>query len=465
MESVKIEELTDGQSLDEITKDAVEHQWFQMQQLNDVSVPDGLRVIVDGEGIYLKDAEGKQYIDGISGLWVVAVGHGRKEIADAVYEQSKRFTYANTYVYGNVPAIKLASKLAEITPGDLNRVFFSSGGSEAVETAIKMARQYHVNRGDRGRFKVLARRLSYHGSSMGSLSISRSPLVKAWLFEPLAPIGRHVDPIYCYRCPWNLEYPTCGIQCAREFEKLIQFENPETISAIIAEPVSISAGNIVPVPEYYPMLREICDKYGILLIADEVITGFGRTGKMFACEHFGVTPDIMTVAKGLSSGYQPLAATIAGDKVVEAFRGGDTETFGHGITFGGHPVACAAGVANLEILERENLVENSAKMGPYLLAQLQSLADEHPVVGDVRGIGLLCGMELVRDRSTKERFPKDVKIGSRLVKKLESLGLITRAADTVYLAPPLIINKEQIDDMVNIMDQGLNWVDQEASKL
>ena len=395
----------------------------------------------------------------------MAVGHGRKETADAVYDQIKRFPYANTYVFGNVPAIKLASKLAEITPGNLNRVFFSSGGSEAVETAIKMARQYHVNRGDKGRFKVLARRLSYHGSSMGSLSISRSPLVKAWLFEPLAPIGRHVDPIYCYRCPWNLEYPTCGIQCAQEFEKLIQFENPETISAIIAEPVSISAGNIVPVPEYYPMLREICDKYGILLIADEVITGFGRTGKMFACEHYGVTPDIITVAKGLSSGYQPLAAAVAADKVVDAFRGGDSEVFGHGITFGGHPVACAAGVANLEIFERENLVENSANMGKYLLAQLQSLADEHPVVGDVRGLGLLCGIELVRDRNTKERFPKEVKIGPRLVKRLDELGLITRAVDTVYLAPPLIINKEQIDDIVNIMDQGLTWVDQEASKL
>ncbi|MEE9198215.1 MAG: aspartate aminotransferase family protein [Dehalococcoidia bacterium] len=463
MQNRDITELTGGQSLEELKRNGLDHLWFQMQQYNDVAGPDGLDIIVNGEGIYLENAEGERFIDGISGLWVVNAGHGRKEIADAVYDQIQRVNYANTFKYGNIPAIKLATKLAQITPGDLSKTFFCSGGAEAVETAIKVARQYHVNNGDRGRFKVIARRLSYHGATLGALSIAGSPILRPWLFEPLAPIGVHVDPIYCYRCPWSLEYPSCGIQCAMEVEKAIQFENPETVSAVIAEPVSISAGNVVPVPEYYPMLREICDKYGVLMIADEVITGFGRTGKMFACEHFGVVPDIMTTAKGLSSGYQPLAATIVRGQVAERFTGGDEEAFTHGITFGSHPVACAAGVANLEIFERENLAENSAKMGAYLLSQLNSLADEHPVVGDVRGLGLLCGVELVKDRQTKERFPKEARVGPRLVHKLEELGMLTRAADVLFLAPPLVIKKEEVDKMVDIVDRGLGWLEKELN--
>ena len=451
-----------GMSVEELRQKADEHLWIQGDYLGDADTEDHFRILVEGDGINVKDIYGNTYIDAIAGAWLVNVGHGRKEIADAVYDQIKRLHYSSAWDHANIPAIKLAAKLAEITPGSLSKVFFSLAGSQAVETAMKIARQYHVHNGSPHRFKVIARRGSYHGESWGTLSICGDPGARAWLFEPLPPMGRHVDPIYCYRCPWDLKYPSCKIQCVKEFEKAIQFENPETVSAVIIEPISVSVGNQVPVDEYWPMLREICDKYGVLLIADEVITGFGRTGKMFACEHWGVVPDLMTMAKGLSSGYLPLAATIAKKEIADKFTQSGRRMLSQGITYGGHAVACAAALANIEIIERENLVENSAKMGAYMLERLKEL-DRHSIVGDVRGIGLSYCIELVKDKKTKERFPPEAGLDVKLTQKFKELGFLHKGGALIFLAPPLTVTKNDIDEIVGRVDRAIGSLEKELA--
>jgi len=454
-----------GMSIKELKEKALEHLWLYVHDYSEFAEEDGFKILVEADGIRVKDITGRTYIDNISGLWLVNVGHGRKEIADAVHEQLQLIHYASSYDHTTIPTIKLAAKLAEITPGSLSKVFFCSGGAEAVEMAMKIARQYHIQNGSPHRFKVIGRKGSYHGATWGAQSISGSAMQRPWLFEPLVPMARHVDPIYCYRCPWDLKYPSCKIQCVKEFEKAIQFENPDTVSAVLTEPVSLSGGNIVPVDEYWPMLREICDKYGVLLIADEVITGFGRTGKMFACEHWGIEPDIMTVAKGLSSGYQPVAAAIVKKEIADKFTGSARDALAHGVTFGGHAAACIAALTNIEIIERENLVENSAQMGKYLLGQLEALR-EHPIVGDVRGIGLLCALELVKDKKTKELFSPEDGIDKKLTKKLNENGLLYKAwPQNIFLAPPLTVTKGDIDEMVGVVDKSIGAVEKEMGIL
>jgi adenosylmethionine-8-amino-7-oxononanoate aminotransferase len=357
-----------------------EHVWFHSSPWRALANEAGKRILVEGHGCIVKDIEGKEYIDGLAGLWLVNVGHGRKDIADAMAAQAATLAYASSSQTTTVPAIQLATLLAEITPGDLSTVFFCSGGSEAVESAVKIARQYHYYRGEPKRAKIIGRRGSYHGATYGAMSVSGMRQLYEPYHSPFMHGTLHVSPPYCYRCDYRHTYPACDVYCVDAIAQMIEFEGAQTVAAVIAEPVSASNGIVIPPPEYLPRLREICDRYGVLLIVDEVINGFGRTGKMFASEHWQLVGDIMTIAKGLSSGYAPIAAAVCRPKVVEPFA--HDKRLSHLLTFGGQAVACAAALANIAILQNEGLVDNAATMGAYLLEQLQHLRS-HPTVGDV----------------------------------------------------------------------------------
>ena len=450
------------ETFDSLRDSALANVWFPFQQWNDVASDGGLRIITEGHGAKITDLEGKDYYDGFAGLVLVNVGYGREEIAKAVYDQISTLHYTSTFNYATIPMIKLAEKVASITPGDLNRVFFTSGGSEAVETALKIARQYHVLNGEPQRTKFISRRGSYHGTSLGALSVNTAPWVKREVFEPiLANTVRVAPQPNPYRCEMGGKTPSeCAIKCADAMEKIIIEEGPDTVAAVIGEPVSVSMGVAVPGDEYWPMVRRICDKYGILLIADEVINGFGRTGKMFATEHFDFIPDMMTVAKGITSGYQPVGACITREHVMKPFVGGASESFQHGYTYGGHPAGAAAGLVNIEILEREDLLGNSARMGSYMLDRLTSLK-EHPIVGDVRGLGLMCALELVKDKRTKEPLSEIPGITAKLTNRLADNGLLTRVSQFLFVTPTLTVTKEEVDELVDIVTDGINYIEKD----
>ena len=444
-----------------IYQEALDHVWIHTSNWTELAEQQGLHVFERGEGIYLDDARGKRWIDGISGLWVVNAGHGRREIGEAMAEQAGKVAYASAASYTTTPAVQLAHTLAELTPGDLSRVFFCSGGSEAVETALKIAKQVQALRGFPKRYKVIARRGSYHGATFGAMSLTTGnrPQVERF-FGPLMAGVYHVPSPNHYRNDFDLEGEAGDIMCAKWVEQEILFQGPETVAAVIGEPISSSNGVHVPSPKYWQLLREICDRHGVLLIMDEVINGFGRTGKWFATEHFGVTPDIMTMAKGLSSGYCPIAAAVVRPSVFEIFQNADN-TMNHLLTFGGQAVAAAAALKNIEIMRREGLVENAAALGPYLLDGLKSLVANHPTVGDARGLGLLCAIELVKDKETKEKWG----MGSPYTKRINELvlerGLLSRVWDVVHIAPPLVVTREEIDRIVAILDESIGIAEKE----
>jgi adenosylmethionine-8-amino-7-oxononanoate aminotransferase len=331
-----------------------------------------------------------------------------------------------------------------------------------VESALKITRQYHALRGEPERYKVIARRGSYHGATYGAMSVSGAPQSVDPYYSPLVPGAFTVSAPYCYRCDYRKTYPACEVYCVDAIEDLMVYENPRTVAAVIAEPISAACGVVVPPPEYFPRLRDICDRHGVLLIFDEIITGFGRTGKMFAAEHWDVVPDIMTLAKGLSSGYAPIGATICRTHIARQFDGAKGKALAHLLTFGGQAVACAAALANLDILVQENLVDNAAQQGRYLLSQLQELARRHLTVGDVRGLGLLCALELVKDRRTKEPFAAEGPESMRLLEILADLGMLTRADTNLYLAPPLCIQRHEVERLVAMVDTGLTRFEQEC---
>lgn len=441
---------------------ARQHLWVQNQPLGSVGEPGGPLVIERGQGIYLWDTDGKQYIDALSGLWVVAVGHGRSELGDVAREQMSRLAYASTFDYATPPAVELAARLMEIAPASMARAYFVNSGSEAVEIALKIAKQYHYNRGDKKRFKVISRIGSYHGQTAGALSVNAAGYTVKPPFEPLVPGAVHVPGINCYRCPYEKTYPECDVFCARTVEERIAFEGPETVAAFIAEPISNANANYVPPAEYWQTLRRICDKHGVLLIADEVINGFGRTGKWFASQHFDLEPDLMTCAKQISSGYIPLGAVLVRDRVVDAFEGAGN-TFRSGLTFGAHPVSTAVGLANVAIIERERLVENAASVGAHLGEQLRQVASRHAIVGDVRGIGLLWGIEIVRDRDTKQHFPPEADVAGKLTQAFRSRGLLTRPGNLTYIAPPLVLNREEADAIAEIVDEALSELEAQVA--
>lgn len=444
-----------------IYQQALDHVWIHSGNWAELAEKQGLHVFERGEGIYLYDALGKQWIDGIAGLWVVNAGHGRREIGEAMAEQAGKVAYASAASYTTVPAVQLADTLAELTPGDLSRVFFCSGGSEAVETALKIAKQVQALRGFPKRYKVIARRGSYHGATYGAMSLTTGnrPQVERF-FGPLMAGVYHVPSPNHYRNDFDLEGEAGDIMCAKWVEQEILFQGPETVAAVIGEPISSSNGVHIPSPKYWQLLREICDRHGVLLIMDEVINGFGRTGKWFATEHFGVVPDIMTMAKGLSSGYCPIAAAVVRPSVFEIFQNADN-TMNHLLTFGGQAVAAAAALKNIEIMQREGLVENAAAVGPYLLDGLKSLVANHPTVGDARGLGLLCAIEMVKDKETKEKWGMGSPFTRRINDLVQERGFLARVWDVVHVAPPLVVTREQIDTIIAILDESIGIAERE----
>ncbi|MCY4515013.1 MAG: aspartate aminotransferase family protein [Candidatus Tectomicrobia bacterium] len=448
----------------EVLREAGEaHVWMHGSSWRALARETDKRILVEGRGGIVKDVDGKEDIDALAGLWLVNVGHGRKEIAEAMAAQAGTLAYGSSMQTTTVPAIQLATLLADITPGDLSTVFFCSGGSEAVESAVKIARQYQHLAGHPKRLKIIGRRGSYHGATYGAMSVSGTRQLSEPYHSPFMNGTMHVAPPYCYRCDYRHTYPSCDVYCVDAIEQLINYEGPQTVAAVIAEPVSASCGIVVPPPEYLPRLREICDRHGVLLIVDEVINGFGRTGKMFASEHWDLVGDIMTMAKGLSSGYAPIAATICRPKVAEVFTTEAGKKLSHLLTFGGQAVACAAALENIAIIQREGLVENSAAQGAYLLEQLQGLQAVHPTIGDVRGIGLLAAVELVQSREGKEKFQPDGEEVSTLNALLMEKGLLTRATHMIMLSPPLCISRAEVDRVVEIIDSTLTAFEKQFS--
>jgi len=361
-----------GEQIEETKQQAAEHFWPHARQAGDMSDDSGLKIVRSAKGVWVEDASGDQWFDLISGMFLKNIGHGRKEIAEAVYEQMQDISYSPGGTVTPATA-QLAAKVASLAPDKESRVYFISGGSEAVETALKMAKQYHFNNGEAGRWKVLSRIGSYHGATHACMALGQSGGAVGQI-GPLMPGNVHVAQHDPYRGVCADENGNCNLECARAIDRAIEHEGPKTVAAFIGEPVSMAAGTHVPHPDYWPTVQEICAKHGVIMICDEVITGFGRTGKMFASEHWGIKPDIITVAKALTSGYMPIGAAIASKRIADAFIGDEETTFRHLITFGGNPASCAAGLANLKIMEEEGMVENSAAMGDYLYERLQTLS-------------------------------------------------------------------------------------------
>ena len=440
---------------------ALDHLWMPFAQSHSYAEYGGPPILVSGEGVRVTDIHGKTYLDGIGAMEACAVGHHRQELIDAAVGQYDQLEFVDTFRWASVPAIQLAEKIAHLAPGSLDRVFFSPGGSEAVETALKVARQYHFLNGDPHRFKVVSRYGAFHGVTYGVMAIDgQYSGTRNYVFEPLPGLGRFVQPPYHYRCQFCSEKPACTLDCARDIEYMIQRERPETVSAVVLDPVNVAIGVAVPPPEYLPMVREICTQYGVLLIADEVISGFGRTGRMFCCEHWDVVPDIMTLSKALTSGYAPLGATVVKNEIADKFVGGDETIFRHGQTFSGHPVACAVALKNIEIIEREDLAGRAAELGPYLLAGLQSLS-HHPSFGEARGLGLVAGLEVVLDK--KKRTATSA-LGLALRQIARKNGLITvhvYPGNVLFVTPPLTIARNEIEEMVGIFDRSLTELEEQ----
>ncbi len=412
-------------------------------------VAGGISIMVKGDGVRITDKAGKSYLDLVAGVTrPVHIGYGREEVAKAAYDQMCQMHYVSPCGNANEPAMELADVLARITPGDINRFTFECSGSEAVETAMKLAKHYHYFRGNKGRYKIISRKGAYHGVNGYGVRALGTVMPMRQMMEPVAPGAVYVEPPYCYRCPYGLSYPSCDLKCATDIEGTIEFEGPELISAFIGEPMMQGFGAISPPREYWPMVRGICNKYDIMLIIDEVICGFGRTGKMFGVEHFAIQPDMITMAKGISSGYIPLGAVGCSDKVLEPI-----DNFFHLHTYGNHPVACAAALKNIEILEQEDLISKSQKMGRHFLDGLKSL-EQHAIVGEARGRGLWLALDFTTDKKTRALFPPD-RINN-IINRAKQLGLIIKTmGHALEFAPPLIIQKTEIDEALDILERCL----------
>jgi hypothetical protein len=434
---------------------AKRHLWMHFTRLGSYETQD-VPVIVRGEGPWVWDSTGKRYLDGLSGLYVVQAGHGRRELAEAGARQASQLAYFPIWSYAHPTAIELAERLAELAPGDINRIFFTTGGSEAVESAWKLARQYFKAIGQPTRTKAISREISYHGTTMGALSITGYDAIKK-PFEPLVPGTSTVPNTDFYRAPVHADDPAAfGLWAADQIAERIEAEGPETVAAVFLEPVQNSGGCLTPPPGYFQRVREICDRYGVLLVSDEVICAFGRLGYWFGAERYGYQPDMITVAKGVTSGYSPMGALLASERLIEPFLHG-TASFAHGITFAGHPVSSAVALANLALFDDEGLLKRVRDNEEAFRSSLQSLEDL-PIVGDIRGAGYFYGIELVKDKATRETF--NAKESERLLRgflspALFDAGLVCRTDDrgdpVVQLAPPLICEQEHFDLIVEIL--------------
>jgi putrescine aminotransferase len=426
-------------------------------------------IYVSGRGVVLRDVTGKEYIDGLSGLWNVNVGHGRAELADAAATQMRTLAYFSGYAGSStIPSITLAEKLIEMAPG-MGAVFFTSGGAEANESAFKTARYYWRVCGKPDKIKVISRIHGYHGVTLQAMSATG--IGSYWkMFEPRVPGFLHIQTSYPYRQRGVKSGETLGQAAARELEEAILREGPDTVAAFIGEPIHGAGGVIYPAEDYWPRVREICTRYDVLLIADEIITGFGRTGRPWGLDHWNVKPDILSFAKGVTSGYVPLGGIIITPKIQEALNSVEPASrWMHGFTNSGHPTCCAVALKNIEIIERENLLENSARMGEVLFRALQDRFGEHPHAGDIRGgKGLLAAIEFVEDRAAKRNFAVEEKIGARMQNEMKKRGVITRSrpavgedpapGDEVLFAPPLCISADEIDQMVTVFRESVKVV-------
>ncbi|MGN6325298.1 aspartate aminotransferase family protein [Pseudolysinimonas sp.] len=459
------EQLIPGTDHSALQQKAKDHLWMHFTRQS-VLEEHGVPIIVRGEGHHIWDAQGKRYFDGLSGLFVVNAGHGRKRLAEVAAQQAEQLAFFPIWSYAHPNAIELADRLAQYAPGDLNRVFFSTGGGEAVETAFKLAKYFWKLQGQPTKHKVISRAVAYHGTPQGALAITGIPAMKQ-MFEPVTPGGFRVPNTNFYRAEEMGFVPEPGASreqaeaafgrwAANRIEEMILFEGPETVAAVFLEPVQNSGGCFPPPPGYFQRVREICDQYDVLLVADEVITGFGRIGDWFASSRYGFQPDMITCAKAMTSGYSPIGATIVSDRIYEPFRHGTT-SFYHGYTFAGHPVSSAVALANLDIFEEEGLNEHVRENSPTFRAALERLTDL-PIVGDVRGDGYFFGIELVKDKATKETF--DDAESERLLrgfmsKALFDAGLYCRADDrgdpVIQLAPPLTIGPAEFDEIEGIL--------------
>ncbi len=434
-----------------LQEQARRHLWMHFTRMGGYDDAHEVPIVVKGEGCYVWDEHGKRYLDGLSSLFCVNIGHGRADIAQAGADQAKELGFFTNWSYAHPRSIELATKIASLAPGDLNRVFFTSGGSEAVESALKLARQYHKMTGNPLKTKFIAREVAYHGTSLGALSATGITSLRT-PFEPLAPGGYHVPNTNLYRLPEGHN----PAELAEAIAAKIEFEGPETVAAVILEPVQNAGGCFTPPEGYWQRVREICDQYNVLLISDEVICSWGRLGEWFGAQRFGYQPDMITTAKGITSSYAPMGALIASDKVAEPFMSG-TNSFMHGITFGGHPVSSAVALANIAAFEDENILDNVRTNEPVFKAMLQRLA-ELPIVGDVRGAGYFHAIELVKDKETKESFSDDESetlLRGFLSGELFKNGLICRADDrgdpVIQLSPPLIAGPEQFAEIESIL--------------
>jgi adenosylmethionine-8-amino-7-oxononanoate aminotransferase len=423
-------------------------------------------MMVRGKGVFLYDQAGQEYLDAAGGIAVVNVGHGVPEIVAAMTDQAEKVAFVHGGSFANEPAQALAEELAHWAPPGLRHALLLSGGSEATETAMKLAHQYHLERGKAGKYRIISRWMSYHGNTIGALSMSGRT---AWRreFTPYLLNFPKIQPPYCYRCPYGKTYPACGIACAEDLERVITLEGADSIAAFIAEPViGTSAAGVTPPPEYYPRIREICDRHDVLFIADEVINGIGRTGKKLGIEHWGVTPDIITTAKALSGGYAPLAAVLLHDKVYGAIAQGSGHTT-QGFTYSGHPLCSAVGLAVLRYLTTHRLVENAARIGRILLQRLESLK-RFPIVGDVRGTGLLLGVEFVVDQTNKRPFPPEAGVTRRIVAHALEEGVMVVPGmggmidgvrgDHIQITPPYIFTEANVEQLVKALDMAIQKV-------
>jgi adenosylmethionine-8-amino-7-oxononanoate aminotransferase len=439
-----------------LQESAKRHMWLHFSRMAAYAGHD-MPTITRGEGPYVYDEKGKRYLDGLAGLFVSQIGHGRAEVAEAAARQARELAYFPLWSYAHPQAIDLAERLSGMAPGDLNRVFFTTGGSEAVEAAWKMAKQYFKLTGEHGRYKVLSRDIAYHGTTMGALAVTGLSAIKG-PFEPMLQGGVRVPNTNFYRAPSFVadDVNAFGVWAADEIERAILREGADSVAAVFLEPCQNSGGCFPPPPGYFQRVREICDRYGVLLVSDEVICAFGRLGYYFGSQRYGYQPDIITFAKGITSGYAPLGGMIASDRLAEPFLHGET-SFLHGVTFAGHPVSCAVAMANLDVFEKEDLLGNVRSNEAAFRATLEQLYDL-PIVGDVRGDGYFYGIELVKDKATRETFSDDESerlLRGYLSHALFDAGLICRADDrgdpVIQLSPPLTCTQEHFTEIEQIL--------------
>ncbi|MEW6266771.1 MAG: aminotransferase class III-fold pyridoxal phosphate-dependent enzyme [Thermodesulfobacteriota bacterium] len=429
--------------------------------------------IVRGAGLYIEDDQGRKYLDGNASAGVVGIGHGRTEIAKALYEAGEAVTFVYSGAFTHPWAEGLAEAILSISPKNMAGVYFVSGGSEANESALKLARQYFVERCKAQKYKVMARWQSFHGVTIGTLSLSGRTSWREIYSPYLLPVT-HIAPPYCYRCPFGADQASCSLVCADDLERAILLEGPETVAAFFAEPVvGTTVTGLTPPPEYYARIREICDRYDVLFVADEVLSGYGRCGRPFAIQHWKVEPDIMTLGKAIGSGYAPLGAMVVSGKVLEAIRNGSGR-FIHGFTYSGTPLSCFVGLKVFEIMSREHLFERGSQIGPVIFDKLKALQERREVIGEVRGLGLLIGVEFVADRNTKRPFPKELGFSALVTEAMRRRNVVVTAGvprsnfgkdgDHIQISPPFTITETEVNTLIEALDDALTEVTAFARK-